>query len=365
VPGGQERESKTEQPTARRLAEARNRGSVARSQDLNVAFLMLAVLVSLFLFGERILTKLRIVADLYLGGEVRFSFEPATVAGSFGRVVLQVLDVIYPVVLLIFVVMLLVNLFQVGFLLTTKPLAPELTKLSPLRGLSRIVSLRGGAKAALGVFKILVIGSVLVWTLWEELVAKDVLQFLYNDSSAHHSAHRYALSVILLMGFRAVIALLILALIDYIYQRWQFRRDLMMTKQEVKEEMLQMEGDPKMKGRRQSVHQDILRQSMMRDVPRSDVVITNPTHFAVAIRYDRRTMSSPRCLAKGRGVVAQRIREVAMENRVPVVQRPELARALYAAVEVGDEIPEEFYRAVAEVLAYVYRLSRGAAAAAG
>jgi flagellar biosynthetic protein FlhB len=176
----------------------------------------------------------------------------------------------------------------------------------------------------------------------------------------------YTFKVIILMGFRGVTALLILSLLDYAYQKWQYERDLMMTKQEVKDEMAEMEGNPKVKERRRKVQQQLALQRMLKDVRKADVVIANPTHFAVAIQYRKESMLAPLCLAKGQDLLAQRIREIALERGVPVVERPELARALYRAAEVGREIPPQFYHAVAEVLAYVYRLSgRPALAAQG
>jgi flagellar biosynthetic protein FlhB len=159
------------------------------------------------------------------------------------------------------------------------------------------------------------------------------------------------------MCLRASVAILVLAILDYGFQRWVFERDLRMTKSELKEELRRMEGDPRMKERRRKVQQQIAYQRMMRDVPKASVVVTNPTQIAVAIRYDDSEMAAPRVVAKGEGYIAQRIREVAMENGVPVVERRELARALYGAVEIGQEIPPQFYKTVAELLAYVYRLT--------
>lgn len=354
----EDKDSRTEPATPKRLEDARSKGQIAKSQDLNVAFLMLAIFVSLFFAGERSVSGIKQIMAKYLNRLSTFSFDGVALVRTAAEILGEILNVVLPLVGLAFLVMVLSNLIQVGFLVTAEPMKPDMGKLNPLKGFGRILSLRGLAKVLFGILKVLVIGWILVWTLLGELAelkGENVIALLRVEESA---ALHYALRVIVLMGLRGVAALLVLAILDFTYQKWQHARDMRMTKQEVKEEMQQLEGDPKLKGRRRKVQQEIIVQNMMREVPRADVVIANPTHFSVAIRYDRKQMSAPRCVAKGQDLLARRIREIALQSSVPVVEKPALARSLHAAVEVGQEIPQEFYRAVAEVLAYVYQMSR-------
>ncbi len=349
---------KTEAPTPRKRTRAREQGNVAKSQDLNVAFLLLAMFSALYFLGFPSVTRLAGIMRDMLGRMAAFDGGQDSLMQLFGVIAWSMLQVIVPFALVMLIVGVIANISQIGFLLTTEPLKPNLNKISPLRGLSKIFSLRGVTRTLFGVLKISVVGFVLVWTLWDELTRSDGKNVMLLLQSDWRSALEYGLGITVKMGFRGVIALLILAIIDLIYQRWQHERDLRMTKQEVREEMLRMEGDPKIKERRRKIQQQLATQRMMHEVPKADVVVTNPTHYSVAIKYDRRSMPAPRCVAKGEGHLARRIREVAMEHAVPIVSRPELARALYRSVEVGEEIPAELYRAVAEVLAFVYRMSR-------
>ncbi|MBI4584276.1 MAG: flagellar biosynthesis protein FlhB [Planctomycetes bacterium] len=353
-----ERESRTEPPTGKRRSEARGRGQVAKSQDLNVALLLLAVFSVLYFAGQPSIDKMRAIMIRCLSSLTEFQFDLGYLVRALGWSLAAIFQVVLPFFILAFAMGVLSNLLQVGFLYTAESIKPSLSKVNPLNNLGKIFSLRGATRTVFGVFKIVVVGSVLVWTLWKELTRQDGENIFMLFTANPGPSVAYAFKVILLMGFRGVTALLILSILDYAYQKWQYERDLMMTKQEVKDEMMEMEGNPKVRERRRRVQQQLALQRMMRNVPKSDVVITNPTHFAVAIQYRKEAMLAPVCLAKGQDTIAQRIREIAMEHGVPVVERPELARALYRAVEVGQEIPPEFYHAVAEVLAYVYRLAR-------
>jgi flagellar biosynthetic protein FlhB len=231
--------------------------------------------------------------------------------------------------------------------------------------MARVLSLRGVMRGAFGLVKIALIGAVLAFTLWNEMAGPHSPGMALLLTGSVPQAAAYALHLAASMGLKAVTAMLALAILDYGLQRLAHERDLRMTKAELKEELRRMEGDPKVKERRRRVQEQLRYQRMMREVPKADVVVANPTHVAVAIRYERAAMAAPRVVAKGEGYIAQRIREVAMENGVAVVERPELARALYGAVEVGEEIPPEFYKAVAELLAYVYRLAAGGRRLAG
>src|SRR6185312_881518 len=241
---------------------------------------------------------------------------------------------------------------QVGFYFSATRLQPNLAALNPFRGFGRIFSSRSPMTLLLGIGKMLVLSLVAysaVHSRLSELLRVQGLGFVQIFGLG--AALVYSIAI------RVGIAMLVLAIIDYAYQRYRIENELKMTKQEVKEEMRRMEGDPKMKQRRRQVAIQMLKRKLKKDVPTADVVVTNPTEFAVALKYDAQSMHAPRVIAKGQGLIAQHIREIAIAAGVPILERKPLARALYKMVEVGQEIPEQFYSAVAEILAYVYELS--------
>jgi flagellar biosynthetic protein FlhB len=348
---------RTEPASARKKQEAREHGQVARSQDLSTALVLLAACLGLHFFGLPSLQKLAVamVESLRRMGRAPLDVSAAVEASGYG--LLLGAEVILPLAALLFSVGVAGNLLQVGFLVSGHPVAPDLNRLDPFRGLTRIFSLRGLFRGSFGLLKLSVVGWVLAYTIWNELAGPHSPGAAALLSGTVGQAAARAIQVGVEMGLKAGVAILALALLDYCFQRWLHERDLRMTKAELKEELRRMEGDPRIRERRRRVLEQLAHQRMMRDVPKADVVVTNPTHLAVAIRYDRLSMAAPRVVAKGEGPIAERIRQLAMENEVPVVERRELARALYAAVEVGQEIPAELYKTVAELLAYVYRMS--------
>jgi flagellar biosynthetic protein FlhB len=258
-----------------------------------------------------------------------------------------------PIMIGAVVVAVAANVAQVGFTINFDHLAPNLAALNPLSGLGRIfASGRGLAGSAMSVLKLTLVALV-AYSAVHNRIAEilSVAQLQFTQIFALGSGLVYAIAL------RIAVLLLILALIDYIYQRFQMERDLRMTKQEVKEEMRRMEGDPKVKQRRRQIANQLAQKRLKKEVPTADVVLTNPTEFAVALKYDSATMHAPRVVAKGRGLMAARIREIAIEAGIPILERKPLARALYKLVDVGREIPEQFYSAIAEILAYVYSLT--------
>jgi flagellar biosynthetic protein FlhB len=242
------------------------------------------------------------------------------------------------------------NILQVGFKITTEAIAPELNRLNPIAGMKRFVSLKAMVELAKSIAKLVLIGAIAYvfvksdMDAFPQLIHQEVGQIL-----------AYIARVALKISFFVCLAMIILAALDFLYQRWQFEKDLKMTKQEVKDEQKQTYGDPQVKFRIRSMQLEMARRRMMETVPEADVVITNPTHLAIALKFDAAEMIAPQVLAKDAGHVAQRIKELAAEHQVPLVEDKPLARALYKMVELGDYIPAEHYRAVAEVLAYVYR----------
>lgn len=344
-----DRDSKTEPATARRRQEAREEGQVARSQDLPSAVLLLGSVVALKSLAPRMLVSLQ---DIY-----------ATVLGSHAENGPQVLElfiqclnpvawILIPILLLVVAFTLATNLVQVGWTISYKALTPDLTRLDPVKGLGKLVDMRALVKMGMSILKMASVAVIAGVTLWQ---MRDGVIY-----AAHFSTDLlvgYTGQILYTLCMRLAMALLILALIDYIWQRYQMEQDIKMSKEEVKEEFRRMEGDPQVKNRRRQVQMQMAMHRMRYDVPKADVVITNPTHLAIAIKYDAESMSAPRVLAKGEGYMAQMIRQIAAEHAVPIIERKPLAQAIYKTAEVGQEIPKEFYKAIAEVLAYVYELS--------
>ncbi len=352
------RGDRSEPATARKRQETREKGQVARSQDLTTAVSLLAAFLLLFFVAGSMLDGVDGLLRYSFGGLAtgRVSFESVIYWGVRGS--LRVAALLLPLALTVVATGLLINLVQVGFFMTTAPLGPHWNHLDPVNGFRRIFSRRGFMRFLFGVVKLAIIGTVLVQgfaTMLSPAAEDSLLAVLHLDlAGALDHSHREFFQ----LGIRATIAMLILALIDFTYQRWQFERDIMMTKEEVREELKRLEGDPKLKERRRRLGQQLALQRMLKDVPKADVVITNPVHVACALAYDKESMGAPRLVAKGKEQMAHRIRELALAHGVPVVAEPPLARRIYESTEVGEEISHELYKPVAEVLAYVYRLGR-------
>ena len=348
---------KTEQPTAKRLSESRDEGKVARSMDLSGAILMIGATSALAIFGAGML---RDASSL-----MRHVLSPHTLAGGLGAatsaadvtlVFWQTGKVVFPIMALMLVVAYVAQVTQVGMMFSAKVLEPKLNRLSPIAGAKKFFSKRSLVKVAMDVVKLAAIGSVVIAATsfeWTRVLGLPTLGLV--------AAIVEGAWIVLRVAIWALLILILLGVIDFTYQKWQHTQDLKMTKQEVKDERKAGEGDPETKGRRYRLSRQIAMQRLQSDVPTSDVVVTNPTHFAVALRYDQDSMGAPRVVAKGADYLALKIRYLAAAHGVPIVERPPLARALYADVPVGREINTEHYEAVAEVLAYVYRLEGRAA----
>jgi flagellar biosynthetic protein FlhB len=352
---------KTEAPTARRRQEAREQGKIARSQDLTAAILLVATLLLLNATGTKIMGTLKALVAHMLSAASLSDFSPRVAAENLGQGITQVGIALAPLLIGVVIVAILANILQVGLVFNPARLAPNLEALNPLRGAGKIFNTGfKPMKILLNVAKVVVLAAVAYSALHgriAEIITAQQLSFgqLFLLGS----------TTIFTIALRLAIALLIIAIIEYIYQRWKLEQELKMSKSEVKEEMRRMDGDPKVKQRRRQIAIQRLQQKLKKEVPKADVVVTNPTHFAVALQYDAATMRAPKVLAKGQDYMALRIREIAIEHGVPILERKPLARALYQTVEVGQEIPEEFYGAIAEILAYVYELSGKAKKKAG
>jgi flagellar biosynthetic protein FlhB len=350
-------EERTEPASPRRREEARERGQVARSADLSSAVVLLAAVLALQVLGRPMMGGLFASTVSVLENLALVDGDPSGLLPQFGGAATAVFLGFLPFVGIVLVAALAVNLVQVGFLFTARPLAPDFDRINPVSGLGRLFSARGLLRLVAGLLKLSVVALVVFWTLWAER-----LRLIELSGLGFEQIPGVAADLMLVLSLRAALALLALALAEYGFQRWQYERDLRMSKQEVREELKRYEGDPRIRERRRAIQQTLALQRMLLGVPQATVVITNPTHLAVAVRYEK-SMEAPVVVAKGAEQLARRIRETALDHAVPIVERKDLARSLYRAVDVGQSIPPGLYQAVAEILAYVYRL-KGLASAA-
>jgi len=350
---GESDAERTETPTPRRRTEAREEGNVAKSPDLTAACILLASILLLDLVGPRIMAGVKQVTQAMLSGALVSQPAQPTDLGSnmmFGGHV--VVSAMVPFVLSVVVVTMAALICQVGFLLTPKPLQPSFSKINPLKGLKNLFGARGGMRLVMSLAKVIVIAMAAAI-----IIIGDLPQAASICALDVRPICSVSWALLYWLGIKLALVLVVLALLDFAYQRWQGEQDMRMTKQEVREEMKRMEGDPLVKQRRARVGRQLAMQRVTQAVPKADVVVTNPTHFAIALRYDAQKMSAPTVIAKGADYMALRIRQLAIMHGVPMVERKTLAKALYSTVEIGQEVPPQFFGAVAEILAYVYRLS--------
>ena len=345
---------RTEAPTSRRLSEARDRGQVAKSTELSGAIEVAMGLALSLVLGGWLVGAMASVMRRTLEMETdAMPLGTADLTRTLRWAGLEAAIMASPFMLAMFVIAAIAHASQIGLMFTTKPLAPKLDKLNPISGFKRIFGLRSAVKGGMGVAKLAIAGSI----AWVIIAAKlPDLAGLPNLGAI--AGARTMLGIVAEVAAWIIAVFIVLGVIDLLYQRWQHTRDLRMTKQEIKDERRNMDGDPEVKRRRMRIAFEMAMQRIRTDVPQADVVVTNPTHFSVALRYDSASMAAPIVTAKGADLMAFRIREVAAANGVPIVERPPLARALFHNVEVGRAISAEHYEAVAEVLAYVYRLER-------
>lgn len=344
-------QEKTEPATARKREKAREEGQVPKSQEVTTTLLLMAGVYACYLYIDDFWRGLMDATQYYL----RFCAEIPLSGESIYTVMLEVslrtLYIVAPFFIIFFLVGIIANVAQVGFVMTAKPLMPKLDKLDPIAGTKRLFSSRGIMELVKSVGKIFLIAPIMIY-----LVYKDIPDMLALSGMGIAEALGCLGQDALELALWALLILLILAIIDYTYQRWQHEKDLKMTKEEVRQEMKDIQGDPQIKGRIRSIQREMARRRMMEEVPKADVVVTNPTEYAVAIRYSPEEIAAPQVVAKGKHLHAQRIKEIALEHNIPIVENRPLAQSLYKLVEVGGMIPPEMYQAVAEVLAYVYRL---------
>ncbi|TVQ62792.1 MAG: flagellar biosynthesis protein FlhB [Phycisphaerales bacterium] len=348
---------RTESPTTKRLSEARERGQVARSQDLASAFLLLGALIVLATLGAGLLERMAALLRETLQTWIVLAAAPdATPVESLVVSLRHIAWMLAPILALMTVIAYVSHVVQIGWLVSVKALQPKLEKFNLVKGLGKMVSRRNWVKGGVNIMKLAAVTGI------ASLVIKgDYAQVITLPLLTAQGAFALVGQMVVKLALWLLLALIFIGVIDFLYQRWQHSHDLRMHKHEVKDERRSTEGDPLIRARRLRMAREIAMQRLRADVPKADVVVTNPTHFAVAIKYDESFMRAPRVVAKGADFLALQIRQLAAANGVPIIERPSLARALYRNVEVGREIPQEQYEAVAEVLAYVYRLDGRAA----
>lgn len=351
----QDESSKTEEPTGKRLEDARKRGQVAYSREVNNWLILLAATVSLAGFGPWIAEQTRVMFSKTLGEAHLVSLEISELQSLSGEIMIWIALASGPIVLAALAAGIAAGFVQVGWMMSPQALAPQFSKVSPIKGLGRLFSVASLIEFAKGLLKMALVALI----FWVVVVPHfDSLPTLVLREPSQAFAQISDLSLTLLIATVAITA--IIAGADVVYQRLKLRRDLRMTRTELRDEFKEQEGDPMVKAKLRQIRQERSRRRMMAAVPKADVVITNPTHYAVALKYDRDSMDAPVLVAKGTDRVALRIREIATENRVPIVENPPLARALHATVDLDRAIAAEHYKAVAEIISYVWRLKGGA-----
>ncbi|ADL13131.1 flagellar biosynthesis protein FlhB [Acetohalobium arabaticum] len=345
-------EEKTEDPTPKRRQEAREEGQVAQSQELSMAFTLLFSFIMLFFLMDNILYESMEFMNKYFTDYMTMTLNLQT----FYTLLLELMQFIFrlvaPLMFVVALVGVVVGLLQTGFLFTPTSLQPDPSKLDPVSGFKQIFSKQTVAEFFKSILKISIVGGIAYLTIKDNLP-----QLIMFSKMGLNQVVSLIGSIIYSLAIKVSLILILLGILDFIYQKWEHEQQLKMTKQEVKEEKKQTEGNPEIKKRQKEKQQEMAMNRMMESVPEADVVITNPTHIAVAIKFDIDNMDAPIVVAKGKGEIAHKIKKKAEECGIEIVEEKPLARALYGQVEIEEEIPMELYQAVAEILAYVYQLN--------
>lgn len=346
-------EEKTEAPTPKKRRDTREEGQILQSKEVTAAFMLLLAFVGLKFFGEYIVTYLlRFMTTTYGSIEnIDQLFYQNNLMIGTAKIIAVFLGLIAPILGVAFLSAIVLSYLQVGFIFTTKPLEPKLSRLNPIEGFKRLFSKKALVELVKSILKIVLIGYAFYSFMETNIVQMISLARMETSITLKNIA---SLAYDLAINLAGV--LIVLAFMDYIFQWRQHEEELKMTKHEVKEEHKQTDGDPQIKSKIKEKQRQIAMSRMMQDVPDADVIITNPTHIAIAIKYDIDSHQAPYVVAKGVNLIAENIKKVAKENSIPIVENKSLARALNQSLEIGDLIPEDLYEAVAEVLAYVYNL---------
>ena len=346
---GQER---TEKATPKKRRQARRKGQVAQSREIPSVLILMTALTFFYFAGTWMFWNIsEFIGGVYQNIDTLRLNTAADVSAFSVDILKKLFSILIPFFLPILVAGAVGNIGQVGFEVHSGPITPKLSKLNPISGVKKLFSIKSLVELAKSILKILIIGGIAYGLIKSEmegfapLMQLSVAEILLFIAKA-------AFKII----FLVCLALIIMAFLDFVYQRWQHEENLKMTKQEVKDERKQTEGDPKVKGRIRKVQMEMAARRMMEAVPEADVVITNPIHLAIALKFEASKMHAPTVIAKGSAHIAERIKEIARNHQVPIVEDKPLAQTLFKMVEIGEFIPEELYRAVAEILAYLYRI---------
>lgn len=348
---GTDSSQKTEEPTAKKLRDARDRGQVASSREINHWFMLLAATILLLVLAPSMMGNLARTMTKFIERPEALPADPAGLYTMFSETLSEVGFALLPATAVFVLAALASGLMQNGFLASLDRIQPKLEKISIAKGFGRLFSLKAVIELLKGIVKIAIVGAVAIIIIvpefkgMDELVTLPAIVFLGELQS---------ISVRLVIAILTVMT--VIAALDVLYQRFEHTKSMRMSRHEIKEELKQTEGDPHVKAKMRQIRMERARKRMMAAVPGADVVITNPTHYAVALAYKPDDMAVPRLVAKGADLVAQRIRKVAEENDIAIVENPPLARALFAGVDIDGEVPEEHYKAVAEIISYVFRL---------
>ena len=345
---------KTEKATPKKRQDSRKKGQVLKSQDVSAAFLLL--IIFMFLFFMAPLMQEGLFAFLIQAFERNMLISTVsieTVMKMYTDTIQEMAVILLPILVIAMVAGVGANYLQFGFLFTTETLKLDLKKIDPIKGIKKIISVRALVNLVKSLLKVAFLGAVTTAVIWINL--EEVLSLAFQSPWETLSTVALLTGI---MGIAAAVMLLFIALLDYLYERYEYEKNLKMSKQDIKDEYKNSEGDPLIKSKIKQRQREMAMRRMMQEVPHADVVITNPTHFAIALKYDENSMDAPRVVAKGTDFVAQKIKLIAKEHDVVLVENRPLARAMYDQVEIGQQVPEEFFKAVAEILAYVYRIKR-------
>ncbi len=343
---------RTEPATPKRRKKAREEGQVARSIELTNAGIFLAIICNMLLFSGYTFRHLFDIIQEYFTKWLLINLNDINSYFILQLTMKKFLLTIAPWLIVTCFIGLVINFYQVGWLITWKPLMPKFSKINPIKGFSRFFSKDMLINLGKSLIKIIIVAVILYFT-----IKSDLPQIVQLMDKSPYDILTFISKLTLKIFLKIFLLFLIpLGILDFIYQKYEYEENLKMTKEEVKDELRQSEGDPEVKKKIRSKQLEIARRRMMKEVPKADVIITNPTHLAVALQYDRLTMPAPKVIAKGAGIIAERIKEIAKDNNIPIVENKPLAQTLFKIVDLGDFIPENLYKAVAEVLAYVYKL---------
>lgn len=350
-------EEKTESPSEKKRQDSREKGTVAKSTEINSVIVLFAGIFTLKIFGTWMFNELARGTEMFLLAIADHSMGIERVIVLATQALLLMAKVSLPVAGAILVAGVAANVVQIGFLFTGKPLVPDFEKINPISGFKRLFSMRSIVETVKNILKLAVIGIVAWITLKGELNR----MLLLSDASVI-AIWMFTAAVAYKVVINIALILIIIAVLDYAYQRFDHEKRLRMSHQELKEERKQLDGDPQIKARIRALQREMARRRMMDQVPKATVVVTNPTYIAIALRYEPAEQDAPVVLAKGKRIVAERIRQLARESGIPIVENKPLARAMYDKVQPGLPVPVEFFTAVAEIMAYVYRLRNRSAA---